>query len=119
MSDDETPPTPEQRAALRTALETKVREGFRKYWIPDALHEGLAGYILDGIPTGSFLEAVIDNDLGEACSRADDTNRRYIFEIVTWMYNVCPTNIWGREGSHMRHVKAMRKAREADRKDKA
>ncbi|MBB6228318.1 flagellar motor switch protein FliG [Polymorphobacter multimanifer] len=40
--------------------------------IPERLRGGLVRYIVKGIPTGHFLQAVISNDLREACARADE-----------------------------------------------
>lgn len=56
---------------------------------------GLRRYIDDKIPPGGFLTAVITNDLKEACGRADDQNRRIIFEYVAYLHNYCPANCWG------------------------
>lgn len=56
---------------------------------------GLKRYIENRIPPGSFLLAVLSNDLREACGRADDNNRRLIFETVAWLYNEFPCNAWG------------------------
>lgn len=53
-------------------------------------------WIEDGITPGSFLSAVIANDLKDACARADDVNRHALFEIVRWFYNEAPAGCWGR-----------------------
>lgn len=54
-------------------------------------------WIEDGIPPGSFLSAVIANDLKDACGRADDINRAALWQIVAWFYNEAPTGCWGSE----------------------
>lgn len=44
---------------------------------------------------GSFMMAVVSNDLHEACSRADDVNRYNLWDIVGWFYNEAPSDAWG------------------------
>lgn len=51
---------------------------------------GLELYFMQGIEPGSFLTAVLENNLREACGRADDTNRHLLFEHVSWLYNEAP-----------------------------
>lgn len=41
---------------------------------------------------GDFLNAFINNDLWEACMRADDVNRRSLWIYVQFLYNVAPSN---------------------------
>ena len=52
-------------------------------------------YIENQIPPGSFLTAVICNDLREAFARADSSNRLAMFEWVSWFWNEAPHNCWG------------------------
>ncbi len=52
-------------------------------------------YILRGVPTGSFLEAVISNDLREAMARADEDSRAALFGLVSYLHNDCPGGCWG------------------------
>jgi len=52
-------------------------------------------YILQGCPTGGFLEAVLSNDLKECMARADDVSRHIVFEIVCHLYQNCPGGCWG------------------------
>lgn len=63
--------------------------------IPDHMRAALRRYIALGIPPGSFLEAVLSNDLKNAFGRADDENRRRLFEWVRFLYNYAPTGCWG------------------------
>ena len=57
--------------------------------------EGIDRYAQHHIPTGSFLQAVLSNDLCGAMGQADDENRRDIFEIVSYCYNEIPSDCWG------------------------
>ncbi len=52
-------------------------------------------YILRGVPVGSFLEAVISNDLREAMGRADEGSRANLFGLVRYLHNDCPGGCWG------------------------
>lgn len=47
------------------------------------------------IPPGGFLQAVLSNDLKDACARADSQNRELLFEIVGYCYNEIPSACWG------------------------
>lgn len=55
----------------------------------------LDNYARDGIPTGGFCRAVLENDLAGAFGRADSDNRADLFEIVGYVYNELPQNCWG------------------------
>lgn len=57
--------------------------------------DSLKMYFEHRIGPGSFMTAVLSNDLGGACGRADDNNRRVIYEIVAWLYNEAPSSSWG------------------------
>jgi len=63
--------------------------------VPSHLHEGLQRYVVHHIPTGSFLLAVLSNDLREACARADTHCQSRIWNIVYFLVNYCPLGCWG------------------------
>ena len=63
--------------------------------IPEHMHGGMLLYLLHGIPPGSFMTAVLMNDLREACSRADDTNKVALWNYVAFLYNYAPSSAWG------------------------
>jgi hypothetical protein len=63
--------------------------------LPDALQGGAQRWIESGIRPGSFLSAVIGNNLKEACHRADEENVRRLVQIVAWFYNEAPAPCWG------------------------
>lgn len=63
--------------------------------IPQHCRDGLKLYIERGIPPGSFLEAVVSNDLREACGRADHINRYRIFDYVSFLSQYAPFVAWG------------------------
>lgn len=57
--------------------------------------ESIVDYVLDGADPGSFLYAVLTNDLKEACARADLENQRRLFDIMNFLYNCCPSGCFG------------------------
>jgi hypothetical protein len=79
------------------AYDTLTSKGykFRGVTIPDHLCEGLDLHVLHGTATGSFLWAVLTNDLREALARADDTSLAALPAIVGWLYNEAPAGCWG------------------------
>lgn len=63
--------------------------------IDEDILDSLDRYAKDGIPTGSFLEAVLSNDLMDAMSRADLKNRAVVFYICSYVYNELPADCHG------------------------
>jgi len=57
--------------------------------------EALDNYVCHQIETGSFLRAVLENDLQEACARADIQNQKIICDIVHYCFNEIPSTCWG------------------------
>jgi hypothetical protein len=66
---------------------------YEKY--PGGTAEGAKLWIENRIMPGSFLTAVIENNLREALGCADEYNRAALFEIVSWWYNEAPSSCWG------------------------
>lgn len=65
------------------------------YLVPQHMHGAVRRYYLKGIPPGSFLEAVISNDLMGAFSRADDVNSSAMREWCQFFYNHVPSGSYG------------------------
>jgi len=63
--------------------------------LPEGLKGGLQRYIEHGIEPGSFLQAVLRNDLMGSFAQADIHNRYLLFDIVRWLYNEAPSQCWG------------------------
>ena len=63
--------------------------------IPQHCRDGLQDYIESGRPVGSFLEALLSNDLKETFGRADEINRMAIFDYIMFLYNDAPRLCWG------------------------
>jgi len=68
------------------------------------IRESLDSYVRYKVPCGSFLTADLGNDLKEALGRADLENRHKLFEIVSFMYNNLPHNIWGSKEKVAAHL---------------
>lgn len=68
---------------------------FRGFHIPDYIMEGIKRYIDYGLPPGSFLTAIVENDLKGAVESADDNNLENIPAFVAYFYNEAPANCWG------------------------
>jgi hypothetical protein len=64
--------------------------------IPNAyMKDGLQRWVEKGIYPGSFLTAVLENNLFDAVGRADATNINLIKEWVVFIYNELPSGCYG------------------------
>ena len=68
---------------------------FREFHIPERMMGGITRYIEHGTKPGSFLEAIIINDLSSAVANADDENIGNIPAYVAYFYNHAPSSCWG------------------------
>lgn len=68
---------------------------FQEFYISDRMMGGLHRYINERIKPGDFLTAVLENNLSEACSRADDENIKNLPAFVAYLYNNAPSTCWG------------------------
>lgn len=62
--------------------------------VPVHNHESLNAYIMDGRPVGSFLHAVLTNNLRDSFGQADRINTTFLRETVSWLYNHAPCDCW-------------------------
>jgi len=63
--------------------------------IPEHILPGLARYLVRGIVPGSFMEAMLTNDLRGVMQCADDTNMAALPAIWSFFYNNLPGSAWG------------------------
>lgn len=63
--------------------------------LPEHMRDGFRRYIEDGIPGGSFMTAVLSNDLMGAFQRADDINRDHMFDTCAFLHNEAPRGCFG------------------------
>lgn len=75
---------------------------------PVAVRLSINDYVYLGVPTGSFLAAVLSNDLKESIGRADDTNLVALPHIVAYLYNEIPAALWGSPTKVAAHIEAKR-----------
>ena len=68
---------------------------FGEYSISAEMVDCIRDYVELGRPPGSFLTAVICNDLTQACRRADEVNLRNLPAFVAYFYNDVPGPCWG------------------------
>ncbi len=64
-------------------------------YVPEHTRDTLVNYIEKGVPIGSFVYAILTNNLSEAFGRADHINSQHIKTIVSWIYNFAPSTCWG------------------------
>lgn len=68
---------------------------YRNWSIPERMMPALERYINDHLPPGDFLNAVLENNLREACAYADDENLENLPAFVAYLYNEAPGRCWG------------------------
>lgn len=71
----------------------RANEGLVK--LPEYMQGAVRRYLFEGVPPGDFLTAVLENDLGEACARADATNRVMLHDYMIFFYNFAPSSSFG------------------------
>ena len=74
-------------------FERPVSEWFDGHYreIPQRMRDALVRYVVDHVQPGSFLTAVICNDLAGAVRLADSENLPLLKTYVEWLYNVPPS----------------------------
>lgn len=63
--------------------------------IPQHMVGGVKRYILDGIPPGGFLTALLSNDFMGAAHKADDENAACLMGWARFLYNHVPGGSFG------------------------
>lgn len=63
--------------------------------IPSHMHGAISRYVQHGTPPGSFLTAVLSNDLREAFAHADPINQAAMLHWVRFLYNHMPSDSHG------------------------
>lgn len=65
------------------------------HMLPDHMQGAMERYIEHGMLPGSFLTAVLENDLFEAVGRADEVNKYSLPQYVMFLYNYAPSGCYG------------------------
>ena len=61
----------------------------------DYMQEGVKRWVEHGVMPGSFLRAVLENDLKGAVGNADSNNLAALRYWVEWFYDYAPAGCWG------------------------
>ena len=93
--------------------EQVLARNLRASGVPETLHDGLRNYLVHGYRPGSFLMAVLRNDLAGAVARADDESAAGLAATVRFLFNYAPAWCWGAED----RVLMWLEARAAERKE--
>jgi hypothetical protein len=65
------------------------------FLLPAHLREGMRRYLVERVPTGDFLRAVLENDHMQAVGRADPLSRDQLHFIATFLNLHAPANAHG------------------------
>jgi hypothetical protein len=65
------------------------------YMLPEHMRGAMLRWIENGINPGSFLTAVLENNLLEAYGRADYINQQRMKDYMQYLYNYAPSGCWG------------------------
>lgn len=57
--------------------------------------EAIKLYLENKVLDDQFLEAIVCNNLSEACAYADEGNKRRLHVYVSYFYNYTPSTCWG------------------------
>jgi len=68
------------------------------YEMPELTYKGLSRYVTHHVSPGSFLRAVLSNDLLSSFLIADDYNAIAMYDIVKFCYLELPHSCWGSQG---------------------
>lgn len=80
-------------AARRQNALDEAQQGI--HLVPPHLRDGILNYAVDGRRIGSFLTAVVSNDLHQAVARGDDNSLAGLKGLMQFLYNYSPAPCWG------------------------
>jgi len=75
----------------------EIEHGFKEYNLPDYMKPGVLRWVIDGVPPGSFLTAVFQNNLRYALMKADEQNSKCLSGWVKFVYHNVPSQCNGSE----------------------
>lgn len=73
----------------------EFKEQYELRRLPGHMWEGVYRYLNNGIMTGSFLTAIMEDKLVRSFGAADDINTLFMREWVMWLYDMCPLEARG------------------------
>lgn len=63
--------------------------------IPPSILASIQRYVNEGVSPGHFVRAVLENNLYQAVTRADDESQAALCTIVAYVVNETPSAAWG------------------------
>ena len=76
--------------------------------IPEHTRAAIWNYAHHGLPPGSFLTAVLENDLLQAIAYADDDSVKALKPIAQVLYSRVPAGCYGSKAAIRDHMRAAR-----------
>src|SRR5688572_29473527 len=70
-------------------------ETLKQYRVPEHIHDGLIAYVTQGRKPGSFLLAVLSNNLRGSMMHADPETKAALPQIVAWLTWEVNATCWG------------------------
>jgi len=67
----------------------------QRYGIPEHMHEGVCGYLVDRRGVGDFLRCLFEGKWPEAAMRADQDNEKAFYAWAVFMYSEVPERAHG------------------------
>lgn len=67
--------------------------------VPAAILDAIDNYVVHHRMPGHFVYYVLADSLSGAVARADEYSMAALAEIVRYVYNEIPRNLWGSEGT--------------------
>jgi len=98
---------------ISESLDQQLDRAIVRECVPEFWRDELLNYARYGVPTGSFLQAVLSNELAETFNRADVESRRALPQIVAFVYNVLPYSCWGSRAIYQFWLTKGQEARQA------
>lgn len=95
-------------------LRSDAPRTMRECGVPEYMHGAILRFYNDGLHPGSFLAAVINNDLRGAIAKADETNMYKLPNYIRWFYNYAPGGSWGRPNAVEEYIKRFHEQKERD-----
>lgn len=87
------------RASAKARTADRLRAGY--HLIPEHMREAIALYVLDHVPVGGFLQALLSNDFIGACAHADLENSFALHGWSRFLVNHCPPECFGSPSNYL------------------
>ncbi len=94
-----------------TRDEQMYRDLLESSEVPPTLHNGLVLYLTQGIRPGSFLTAVLSNQLVQAVNAGDESSLAALVPLVRWLYMAAPALSWSSESNMQAWIQMNRRQR--------